>query len=113
KNVLDSLKGTTMYEIKSGGAKSFSYNHFVIDIAKKGKLKTIIDSLYYSKLFNHESRLSKDNEYQKFDLFTNRFIQLFNRPSFKDFLAFRAEYPSEVTLLFNTYFIKMENIDPA
>ncbi len=113
KRVLDSLKGAAMYQIKSGGAKSFSYNHYVIDIAKQGKLKSIIDSLYYSKLYNQESRLSKDNEYQKFDLFTSRFLQLFNHAAFKDFLAFRAEYPIEVTILFNTYFIKMEKIDPT
>lgn len=113
KRVLESLKNAAIYQIKSGGAKSFSYNHYVIDIAKQGKLKTIIDSLYYSKLYNQESRLSKDNEYQKFDLFTSRFLQLFNHAAFKDFLAFRAEYPSEVKILFNTYFIKMEKIDPT
>lgn len=113
KRVLDSLKGAAMYQIKSGGAKSFSYNHHVIDIAKQGKLKTVIDSLYYSKLYNQESRISKDNEYQKFDLFTNQFLQLFNHAAFKDFLAFRAEYPNQVTILFNTYFIKMEKIDPT
>lgn len=112
KRVLDSLKGVVMYQIKSGGATSFSYNHHVIEIAKQGKLKTIIDSLYYSKLYNQESRISKDNEYQKFDLFTSRFLQLFNHAAFKDFLAFRAEYPNQVTILFNTYFIKMEKIDP-
>lgn len=111
--VLDSLKSAAMYQITSGGAKSFSYNHYVIDIAKQGKLKTIIDSLYYSKLYNQESRQSKDNEYQKFDLFTSRFLQLFNHAAFKDFLAFRAEYPGDVALLFNTYFIKMEKIDPT
>lgn len=113
KRVLDSLKGAAMYQIKSGGVKSFSYNHHVIDIAKQGKLKTVIDSLYYSKLYNQESRISKDNEYQKFDLFTSRFLQLFNHAAFKDFLAFRAEYPNPVTILFNTYFIKMEKIDPT
>lgn len=113
RRVLDSLKGASLYHIRSGGAKSFSYNHYVIDIAKQGKLKTIIDSLYYSKLYNQQNRFSKDNEYQKFDLFTSRFLQLFNHAAFKDFLAFRAEYPSEVTILFNTYFTKMEQINPT
>lgn len=113
KRVLESLKSAEMYQIKSGGAKSFSYNHYLVDLAKQGKLKTIIDSLYYSKLYNQESRHSKGNEYQKFDLFTSRFLQLFNHAAFKDFLAFRAEYPSEVKTLFNTYFIKMEKIDPT
>ena len=112
KRVLESMKSAAMYQIKSGGAKTFSYNHHVIDIAKQGKLKTIINSLYYSKLYNQDNRISKDNEYQKFDLFTSRFLQLFNNAAFKDFLAFRAEYPNPVTILFNTYFIKMEKIDP-
>lgn len=113
KRVLESLKETTMYLVKYGGASTFTFNHHVIDLAKEGKLKAIIDSLYYSKLYNQDRRSSSNSEYQKFDLFTSRFLQLFNHAAFKDFLAFRAEYPSEVTILFNTYFIKMEKIDPT
>lgn len=113
KAVLESLKEATMYLVKYGGASTFTYNHHVIDLAKEGKLKAIIDSLYYSKLYNQDRRSSSNNEYQKFDLFTSRFLQLFNHAAFKDFLAFRAEYPNQVTILFNTYFIKMEKIDPT
>jgi CRISPR-associated protein Cas8c/Csp2 len=112
RKVLDSLKGATMYMIKYGGANTFTYSHYVIDLAKDGKLKLIIDSLYYSKLYNQDRRSSQNTEYQKFDFFTSRFLQLFNHSSFKDFLSFRAEYPSPVKILFNTYFIKMEKIDP-
>jgi CRISPR-associated protein Cas8c/Csp2 len=111
KKVLESLKGTTIYLIKYGGASTFTYSHHVIDLAKEGKLRSIVDSLYYSKLYNQGKRSSSNTEYQKFDLFTSRFLQLFNHASFKDFLAFRAEYPKEIILLFNTYFIKMEKID--
>lgn len=111
KRVLDSLKDTEIYLIKYGDAKVFTYNHYVIELAKEGKLKTIVDSLYYSKLYNQDRRSSTNTEYQKFDLFTSRFLQLFNHAAFKDFLAFRAEYPNEVTILFNTYFTKMEKID--
>jgi CRISPR-associated protein Cas8c/Csp2 len=113
KRVLESLKETTMYLVKYGGASTFTFNHHVIDLAKEGKLKAIIDSLYYSKLYNQDRRSSSNSEYQKYDLFTSRFLQLFNHAAFKDFLAFRAEYPSEVTILFNTYFIKMEKINPT
>lgn len=111
KRVLESLKNAEMYLVKYGGATVFTYNHHVIDLAKESKLKTIIDSLYYSKLYNQDRRSSTNSEYQKFDLFTSRFLQLFNHSAFKDFLAFRAEYPHEVTTLFNTYFTKMERID--
>ncbi|MCL4484690.1 MAG: type I-PGING CRISPR-associated protein Cas8c/Csp2 [Bacteroidetes bacterium] len=113
KTVLDSLKGATMYLVKYGGATTFTYNHHVINLAKDGKLKSIVDSLYYTKLYNQDRRSSSNSEYQKFDLFTSRFLQLFNHAAFKDFLAFRAEYPIYLMCPFHTYFIKMEKIDPT
>lgn len=111
KRVLDSLKNTEIYIIQYGNAKVFTFNNYVIELAKEGKLRTIIDSLYYSKLYNQDRRSSINSEYQKYDLFTSRFLQLFNQSAFKDFLSFRAEYPSEATPLFITYFTKMEKID--
>jgi CRISPR-associated protein Cas8c/Csp2 len=109
--VLDSLKETPFYLIKYGDAKPFSFNHYVIDLAKTGRLRQIVDSIYYTVLFNNPHRDYNNTEYQKFDLFSARFLQMFNNPSFKDFLSFRAEYPNPIELLFNTYFNKMENID--
>lgn len=114
KKVLDSLKNTTMYVIKYGHANVFSYNNHIIDIAKESKLNKIVSSIYYTKLYNEDKRFKKGKptpEYEKFDMFASRFLQLFNEPSFKDFLSFRAEYPSEIDLLFKTYFSKMENVD--
>lgn len=109
--VLDSLVDVPIYMISYGNAKSFTYNHFIIDLAKDAKLNTIIDAVYYTKLFNSDSRAQNKNEYQAFDLFASRFLQLFNHPAFKDFLAFRAEYPNELKILFTTYFTKMEKIN--
>lgn len=90
----------------------FSFNHSIIRLAEKGKLRRIVDSLYYIVLYK-EGRRTTNNafEYQKFDLFASRFLQIFNRPTFKDFLAFRAEYPYDIELLLNTYFCDMEKID--
>lgn len=110
KVVLDSLKNVPIYMVSYGNAKTFTYNHYIIDLAKEDKLNTIIDAVYYTKLFNADSRSQNKNEYQGFDMFASRFLQLFNRPAFKDFLAFRAEYPYQLEILFTTYFTKMENI---
>lgn len=110
KEVLDSLINVPIYMVSYGNAKTFTYNHYIIDLAKENKLNTIIDAVYYSKLFNTDSRSVNKNEYQAFDLFANRFLQLFNRPAFKDFLAFRAEYPHQLKILLITYFTKMEKI---
>jgi len=104
--VLESLKGTTMYMVKYGGASTFTYNHHVVDLAKEGKLRETVDSVYYTQLYNEGRRKSQNSEYQKFDLFASRFLQLFNRPALRDFLAFRAEYPFQLTILLNTYFKK-------
>ena len=112
KKVLESLKDCNFYAIKYGDASVFSFNHSIIRLAERGKLRRIVDSLYYVVLYK-EGRRSTNNafEYQKFDLFASRFLQMFNRPTFKDFLAFRAEYPCDIELMLNTYFCDMEKID--
>ena len=112
KKVLESLKDCNFYAIKYGDASVFSFNHSIIRLADSGKLRRIVDSLYYVVLYK-EGRRSTNNafEYQKFDLFASRFLQMFNRPTFKDFLAFRAEYPYDIELMLNTYFCDMEKID--
>lgn len=118
KRVLESLESRPMYLIGNKTFETFQYNHYIIDLAKERKLSSIIDSIYYTVLYNKGSRKSSpkkelDNriEYQKFDLFASRFLQLFNRPAFKDFLAFRAEYPNQLESLFKTYFINMEKVN--
>lgn len=110
--VLESLIDCNFYAIKYGDASVFSFSHSIIRLAERGKLRRIVDSLYYVELYK-EGRRSTSNafEYQKFDLFASRFLQIFNRPAFKDFLAFRAEYPYDIELLLNTYFCDMEKID--
>ena len=112
KKVLESLKDCNFYAITYGDASVFSFSHSIIRLAERGKLRRIVDSLYYVELYK-EGRRSTSNafEYQKFDLFASRFLQIFNRPAFKDFLAFRAEYPHDIELLLNTYFSDMEKID--
>ena len=112
KKVLESLKDCNFYAIKYGDASVFSFNHSIIRLAERGKLRRIVDSLYYVVLYKEGRRSTNIAfEYQKFDLFASRFLQMFNRPTFKDFLAFRAEYPYDIELLLNTYFCDMEKID--
>jgi len=113
KRVLSSLEDVSIYLIGTKTFQTFKYNHFVIELAKESKLSSIIDSAYYTVLYNQGRRNTKNKtEYEKFDLFLSRFLQLFSIPAFKDFLSFRAEYPNQFELLLNKYFINMENIKP-
>ena len=113
KHILDKLKDVSFYIIKYGDAKSFRFNHYIIDLAKAAKLSSVVDSIYYSCLYNQDKRSWDNTEYQKFDMFASRFLQLFNKASFKDFLSFRAEYPFQIVILLTTYFNKMEKINKS
>ncbi len=112
--VLESLKDTTLYLVTYGDAKPFKYSHFVIDIAKQGRLRQIIDSIFHTQLFGKSrwnfSSKADQTDYEKFDLFASRFLQLFNGPSLKDFISFRGEYQYHLEIIFKTYFMKIENI---
>lgn len=107
--VLESLKEATMYMISYGDARAFTYNHYIVDLAKENKLKNIVDSIYYIELYQGKRR-EKPDEYDKLDLFSGRFLQLFNLPAFRDFMSFRGEYPEPLLTLFFTYFNKIEMI---
>ncbi|HRN46535.1 MAG TPA: type I-PGING CRISPR-associated protein Cas8c/Csp2 [Niabella sp.] len=112
--VLDSLKDRPIYVVGTKTFDTYTYNHYIIELAKENKLNSIIDSIYYTVLFNQGYRNSKNRiQYQNYDMFVSRFLQLFNPPSFKDFLSFRAEYPYQLETLFKTYFINMEKISEA
>jgi CRISPR-associated protein Cas8c/Csp2 len=114
KAVLVNLKNTEIYLMKYGGGAVFTYSNHVIDMAARGKLSSIVRDLHNSQLYNQEVRPKQpDNaiEYQKFDLFASRFLQLFDSSSFRDFLAIRAEYPGSLSVLFKNYFCKMERLE--
>lgn len=109
--VLDSFKGHNFYAFRYGNAQIFSFNHHIIELAKGSQLRSVVDSVYYISLYSQGPRRKGNlSEYQKLDLFASRFLQLFNRPAFRDFLSFRAEYPSELETLLKTYFVHMEHI---
>jgi hypothetical protein len=115
--VLDSLKETRLYLIKYGSATSVTFNHYIIDLAKENKLSQIINALYYSEIISDGKRPSNPQKelrtkYPLYDMFSSRFLQLFDKPSFKDFKSIRAEYKPELSKLFTLYFEKIMSIRP-
>ena len=113
--VLNSLVGKPLYVLSYDKIFQVQFSHHVINLSIKDKLSTLIDKLafetqLYSEIESKESRWKSTN-YQLFDLMTNRFLQLFDKPTFQDFLAFRAEYALEVNTLFEEYFMKENKIN--
>lgn len=122
--VLNSLKGRTLYLISYGTALSVTINHFVIDLAIENKLADITDSIQRTIIIHpFDEKIGKDtraieSRKELFSLLGSRFLQSFNKASFNDFLSIRAEYESNLTVLFNLFFekqmgIKREIVDSA
>ena len=111
RRVLDSLKTRPIYIVEYGDAKSVSYGHWIVELAKENFLCGIIDAIQYSHILSEERRDLSSPKYQLFFLFASRFFQLFEQKSFQDFLSIRAEYPQELEKLFNTYFINVMQKD--
>lgn len=112
KKVLESLKDTPIYIIQYGNAQSITINHYIIDLAKENKLSEIVFAIQLSEIYlpDEKNRKAKDSKKQLFDLLSSRFLQSFNKPSFKDFLSVRAEYPNLLIELFNYFFMNQMNI---
>lgn len=110
--VLECLKHEALYLIQYGSAQSITVNHYVIDLAKENKLSEIVFAIQLTEIYysDENNRKAKDSKNQLFDLLGSRFLQLFDKPSFKDFLSIRAEYSNTLIELFNYFFMKQMNI---
>ncbi len=121
KRVLEAIAGTAerpgvpLYIISYDSISQVQFTHHVVGLSIEGKLSELIDALIYRTTILSELEENKakyDNtKYKLFFLMTNRFLQLFNQPAFRDFLATRAEYAPEVSPMFEEYFMNTRKID--
>jgi hypothetical protein len=114
--VLDTLKNCTFYLVSQATNTSIEqYGHFIVELAKRNKLGKIIQGLLNVNILSVGKRWrggkSVEAKFDLFDFHTTRFLQAFDRPSFRDFLATRAEYPSSLTLLFHVFFTQAEDMN--
>jgi len=108
--VLESLKNRPLYIVGAEKVSVESINHYIIDLAKENQLDKITNAMIKKVdiMASEKPGFRDDNLAGPFELFASRFLKLFSPPAFQDFLAFRAEYPEELEVLFQTYFINME-----
>lgn len=111
KEVLDSLKNVPIYIISYEKVFSVSFNHYVVELAKEDRLCDIIRALEATKLHSEERKSFTNPAYNLFFMQASRFLQLFTKASFKDFLSFRAEYHPNLHVLLTNYFRNVEMID--
>jgi hypothetical protein len=110
KNVLEKIVKHPMYLISYNKIKQVQFNHHIVQLALHGNLYEYIAGLNNSKLHSEERKSWDNPNYKLFFMMASRFLQLFSKSTFKDFLAFRAEYYLRILPLIKEYF-RMERIE--
>lgn len=111
---LESLAGRALYIISYASFSQYQFSHYIVELAKEGDLFTILSDFYRSSrpyATYDGSPLKRDLPVFRLMYFAlSRFLQQFDNPSFRDFLATRAEYPRSTSLLLGVYFMQAEHI---
>lgn len=107
--VLEAIAGQPLYIVSYDKISQVRFGHHIVGLALNGELSKMVDALWReTKLYADldSAMIRRDTPaYQLFYLQTSRFLQTFSKPAFADFLAARAEYPSELRPLFEEYFM--------
>jgi|GEM_PF-292778 len=106
--VLASLVGAPLYVVSYDNIRQVQFGHHVVQLAQDNHLADIVAALYRDTVLYRDGEAQRryDNPtYQLFYFTAARFLQLFNRAAFADFLAQRAEYAPALQPLFNAYFM--------
>lgn len=117
--VLTSIAGTEerpgrpLYIVSYDDISQAQFTHHIVGLASAGELSRIIDALTFETQVLSEiegGRRFDSPAYKLFYLMASRFLQLFTRAAFRDFLTTRAEYAPAVKPLFEVYFMQATKI---
>lgn len=105
--------GKPLYIVSYDDISQAQFTHHIVGLASAGELSRIIDALTFDTQVHSEiegGRRFDSPAYKLFYLMASRFLQLFTRAAFRDFLTTRAEYPSALKPLFEVYFMQATKI---
>ncbi len=111
--VLASLQDCPLYVISYDSIGQVRFGHHITRLAqqRENHLDRILAALYLNTSVygvpDAGSGRYSSNTFALFCQMTSRFLQAFTPVAFADFLVFRAEYPAEVTPLFNEFFMNI------
>ncbi|MFD1186537.1 hypothetical protein [Pontibacter rugosus] len=111
KAVLESLKGRPLYIVSYEFARQERFSHHLISLALQHDVPKLQKAVWRSKIYGVEK--FDDPKRQLFNLAFTHLLQLYTSTDFKNFMAYRAEYPAEFSPIFNNYFMDAENLSPT
>lgn len=109
---LDAMAGRSIYLVSYDGKlmRQEYVGHHVARLAKNHNLPKIIQSLYRIRFYNADHNKPDSNTRATFFMLASRFLQLYTKPAFKDFLAFRANYEAELSPILEEFFMSQYEI---
>ena len=99
--ILDYLAERPLYVLSYEEVGQESYGHHLVGMALNYDLPAIVRAAHRAMPFGVEK--FDDPKYKLYKRFFDRFLQQLDRPTFRDFMAARNEYPSELTPIFIQY----------
>jgi hypothetical protein len=105
--------GKPLYIVSYDDISQAQFTHHIVGLASAGELSRIIDGLTFDTQILSEiegGRCFDSPAYKLFYLMASRFLQLFTRAAFRDFLSTRAEYSPALKPLFEVYFMQATKI---
>lgn len=109
--ILNLLADAPLYIISYEEYRQESFGHHLVKIALEEDLTNLVQSAYKAKILGVDK--IDDPKFKLYKFFFDRFLQQFSRPAFRDFLATRAEYPSNLSPLIEHYMAtEHKNLSP-
>lgn len=111
--VLEKMSGNPVYLVSYDGGlmRQEFVGHHVARLAEEHDLPAVIASLYRARFYNDEDNRPDSSNRQTFFRMAGRFLQLYTRPAFRDFLAFRVQYDRVFFPILTDYFMSELDID--
>lgn len=91
---LEQMAGQPVYLVSydSSLMRQEYIGHHAARLAREHNLPKVLDSLYRARFHNEADNKPDSNNRKNFFRTASRFLQLYTKPAFRDFLAFRVQY---------------------
>jgi hypothetical protein len=85
--------------------------HHAARLAKEHNLPKILDSLYRARFYKDDDNKPDSPTKKNFFRMASRFLQLYTKPAFRDFLAFRVQYDRILSPIITDFIMSEYKID--